>query len=47
MYYVIITRNHQEEAIACFPTEERALEFIERIETDSDVRCELVYEEER
>ena len=46
MYYVIIRRNHIEEAIACFPTEQRALEFIEMVETDPDVRCELVNEEE-
>ena len=45
MYYVIVTRDHIQEEVACFPTEQRALEFIEMAETDPDVRCELVYEE--
>lgn len=47
MWYVLVIRDHKEEEIACFHSEERALEFIEQIETDPDVRCELVYEEER
>lgn len=47
MVYVIIKSNHQEVGIERFRNETEALEFIEEVETDPDVRCELVYEEER
>ena len=44
MVYVIIKRDHQEVGIERFNNETQAFEFIEKVETDPDVRCEVVYE---
>ena len=46
MIFVIVRRDHQQVDIRRFFNENDALEFIEQVETDPDVRCELVYEEE-
>ena len=45
MIFVIVTRDHQQVRIERFFNENDALEFIEMVETDPEVRCELVYEE--
>ena len=46
MVYVIVKKDHITISIERFDLEQDALNFIEKVEKDLRMRCELVYEKD-
>lgn len=45
MVYVIVKKDHIHLSIERFDSEQDALNFIEKVEKDLRMRCELIHEE--